>query len=217
METHRIKILRDTPFHIANTVISISDYRKQYPLIVNEFNSDTYLLNNLILHNPKLKDWFEVVEIPVNNFRVGDWVWHEKLKRAFCVVVHNINAEQMKPDYVTYEAANSFTEIYKRKATQEEINYDELLWFCDKKVLIGIRESYYYHNVWKKLFGITQAVTGYLEALKCIEQRMSVGYLIGDTINIEKEYALTLPGLKVGCMLIEHNEVIKIAKHLKLI
>ena len=217
METHRIKILKDTPFHIANTVISISDFRKQYPLIVNEFNSDQYFLNNLFLDNPELKDWFEFVEIPVNNFRVGDWVWHETMKKAFCVVVHNIDAKQMKPDYVTFEAANSFTTIYKRKATQEEINYDELIWVWDKQVLIGRRESYYYHNVWKKLVGVTQAVTGYLEALKCIEQRRAVGYLIGNTINIEKEFDLSLSGLKVGCKLIEHDEVITIAKHLKLI
>lgn len=87
MFQYNIKILKDTPFDKAYTILSPEAFRIKYSYLINTHNSDKFLADYL---NGKYKedhldielsDWFEVIETPMNNFKVGDWVWHEGEKK----------------------------------------------------------------------------------------------------------------------------------------
>jgi hypothetical protein len=222
MNKYNIKILENTPIHSKYTIISIEDFRKFYPTIINEHNSNEFLINYLKqgYKNDNLdidySKWFEVIEIKRNNFKVGDWVWHEGEKQAFTIVhwtVNNSFQKEWKPNYISLEAANNSTETYKRLATQEEIKYYNLHSFCDGHVLIGEYKCYYFNNVWKDLIGIHKNITKYLEYQK---EFFSVSTLKQFSSEIENSFDCKPNGLKVGCKEVLHEEIIQIAKILKL-
>lgn len=90
-----IKILKDTPFDVAGTELSIVNFRAKYGWIctsttTNEelikYLKEEWKLQQVQPYQKQIGDWFQVLE---NNFKVGDWVWHESLKRAFTVVVES--------------------------------------------------------------------------------------------------------------------------------
>jgi len=216
---YKIKILKDTPFDRTSTMLSITEFREKYRYLINSDNSDEFVVHYLTSGylndylGTELNKWFEVVEIPENNFRVGDWVWHEGSKQAFVVMIHQVGKE-WKPNHVSFEAANDFTEIYKRKATQAEINYYDLVHYAEKTILIGQYKSYYYNNIWKELIGISKLILQYIEASKNLSQ---ISVLVNNTSEVEHSYTTTLSGITVGCKHVPHQEVLLIAKHLKLI
>jgi len=219
---HNIKILENTPIHSKNTIISIEDFRKYYPSIVNEYNSDEFLINYLKqgYKNDSLdidySKWFEVIEIKENNFKIGDWVWHEKEKKAFIIVnwtVDNSFQKEWKPNYISLDAANNCIETYKRLATKEEIEYYDLYSFCDGSVLIGQYKCYYFNNVWKELIRVHRNITKYLQFQ---EEFFKVFTLKQFSSEIENSFDCKPNGLKVGCKEISHDDVIKIGKILKL-
>ena len=220
----RIKILKDTPFHKKDTKLTIEDFRAVYNWICVNSVSDEDLVKYIkdYTSHPQLKvaegnisDWFGVIEEYDYVYRVGDWVWHEQLKRAFCVVIHNaenLYGKDFKPNYVTFEAANQNAgTTYKRKATQEEIDMFDLRFFCDKRILVGQTKCYYYSNTWKELKGVRANVEIYMAALKSI---MSPIYVSKITPPIT--YDCKLNGIKVGCLSISHEEILEIAIELGL-
>lgn len=225
METHKIKMLRDTPFDNANAVISISEFRDRYSRFVHKDNSDEFIINYVRegyksdRHDIDFGKWFEVVEVPVNNFRAGDWVWHEGLQKAFyAVTASQVNSmtKEWQPNHVSFAAANKYVEIYKRKATDAEIEQFDLVKFGYSDILIGQYKCYYYKNVWKEFIGVHKSVSGYI--VKSKEQKLNeVSILKQGTSYIEDSWECNLNGLKVGCMAIPHDEVIGIARILKLI
>lgn len=222
MKEYKIKVLKDTPFDKAGTELSISDFRIKYNYICTNDVSNSkliaYLKNEWELQNSYYSDstianWFEVIEVPTYNFGMGSWVWHEELKQAFCVMPFS-NDRKWRPNYVSFEAANSYTGTYKRKATQEEIDYYDLVSYCDGDVLIGRYKCYYHINTWKELVGVQRNVATYIIAIKNLS---NINYLVQDSSEISNEFKCTFNGLKVGCKTVSHDDVIKIAKQLKII
>ena len=221
MYKYNIKILENTPIHSKNTIISIEDFRKYYPTIVNTHNTDEFLINYLKQGykndslNIDYSKWFEIVEIKKNSFKVGDWVWHEKEQRAFTIVhwtVDNSFCKEWKPNYITLDAANDFTETYRRLATQKEIEYYNLHSFCNGQVLIGEYKCYYFSNIWKELRGVQGNIKHYFDCYKKHTAKISVHY----SDSIENTWLCTFNGLKVGCKIISHEEVVLIANILKI-
>jgi hypothetical protein len=222
----KIKILKDTPFDLAGTVLNIADFRLKYNYISTRNVTDDELVHYIkdyksfpALSQTKnycISDWFEVIEIKKNNFKVGDWVWHEKEKKAFTIVHYHLTnnfQKEWRPNYISLEAANTFVEIYKRLATQEEIKYYDLHSFCDGQVLIGEYKCYYFNNVWKELIGIHKHITKYLEYQK---EFSSISTLKQFSSEIENSFNCKPNGLKVGCKEILHEDIISIANILKL-
>jgi hypothetical protein len=216
---YKIKVLKDTPFDVKNTILSLDEFRLKYGYLISSDNSDqfviSYLKNGFLNdhHDITLSKWFEVVEIPENSFRVGDWVWHEDLKRAFCIMIHCIGKE-WRPNYISLDAAHQFVDTFKRKATQEEINYYDLVVYAEKSILIGQYKSYYFNVVWKELIGISRVLLQYIELNKNLSQ---ISILVGNTSEVDQTYITTLSGIIVGCKHVPHQELLLIAKHLKLI
>lgn len=220
MKTYKIKILQDTPTDNAYTILSLSEFRNRYCYLINKDNSDEFIINYLTKgylsdhHDIDLSKWFEIIEVNYNNFKVGDWVWHEGEQKAFTVVTHFSTLEkEWKPNYCSVEAANNYVDTYKRKATQEEIAYYDLHSFCDGKILIGNYKCYYHNNTWKDLIGIHKNITAYLGITKTFSE---VSTLKQYSSDIEATWQCKPNGLKVGCFEVKHDEVINIAKRLNL-
>ena len=219
MKNYNIKILKDTPFDIANTILSPEAFRVKYSYLINTHNSDKFLaeyLNGGYLKDCldiNLSEWFEVLEIK-DIFKVGDWVWHEGEKKAFTVVIYkNDYQKEWKPNYASLEAVNQCPGIWKRLATKEEIQYYDLHSFCSNQILIGNYKCYYFNNVWKDLIGIHKNITKYLQYQK---ELFGVSTLKQFSSDIESTWDCKPNGLKVGCKEISHEEIIEIAKILKL-
>jgi hypothetical protein len=218
---YKIKILQDTPFDQKYTVLSIEAFRLRYSYLINTHNSDNFLVSYLkegylVDHlDVDLSKWFEVIEIG-KSFKVGDWVWHEEEQKAFVATSYSKSAFTVDwlPNCASIEAINKHTHLYKRLATKEEISYYKLTSFCKGKVLIGEYKCYYYHNIWKDLIGIHKNITKYLQ-LERMYTHISI--LEPATSNIQSSWSCVPNGLKVGCIEISHNDIISIAKILKLI
>lgn len=227
MKNIRIKILKDTPFHKKDTKLTVDDFRADYNTIcvstvsndelveyIKDYNSHPQLttMSSRRVAEGNISEWFGVVQEYDYVYRVGDWVWHEELKKAFCVLYSNsdIDRKEFKPNCVTFEAANQYASTtYKRKATQEEIDRFDLTFFCDKRILVGRTECYYYNNTWKKLTGVKENVSKYMTALNSMRP---IAWNLSHPISHE----CRLNGMKVGCINIPHEEVVKIAKELGL-
>jgi hypothetical protein len=216
MEEYRIKVLKETPFDKANTILSTADFRYKYSYLINTHNSDKFLAKYLKEEykqdnaDLQLDKWFEVIEI-APKFKVGDWVWHEGLKRAFTIVITNTSYKDFRPNYVTLAAVDCNPQIYKRLATAEEIKLYDLM-NCDGQVLIGRHKSYYFNTVWKELIGIHYTVSQYF-----IQQRAfdcSIQQLAHLSTEVENTFVCKPNGLKVGCKVITHDELITIARFL---
>ena len=215
MKNYKIKVLKDTPFHKKGIELSVTDFRQVYSYICSSSVSNEHLICYLkdYKSHPQfltpqgvcVSEWFEVVQVYEYIYRVGDWVWHKERKKAFCVMTH-LAGKDWKPNYVSFEAANQYQSIYTRKATQEEIDDNDLVLFCDKQVLIGRKQSYYYNNTWKELSMVTTTIKKYISSIKSYT----------DIGCQETSWECKPNGLKVGCTTISHEEILQIAKHLKL-
>lgn len=220
MKTYSIKVLQDTPFDKAYTILSIDEFRARYNHLVNKHNSDDFLINYLTKgyksdrYDIDLSKWFEIIEKKLNNFKAGDWIWHKGEKRAYTVVTWRGLDKSWRPNYCSVEAANSCTETYKRKATQEEIDFYDLTAVCDNNVLIGHYKCYYFNNVWKDLIGVYKNISAYLGIIK---QFHDVSTLKQSSSDLENTWNCTPNGLKVGCYKLDHDDVIFIAKKLNLL
>lgn len=210
-----IKILQDTPFDKANTILSIEAFRLKYYYLINIHNSEYFLINYLKEGwkndniDTDLSKWFEVIE---TGFKVGDWVWHEGVNKAFTIVIDNCQTKEFRPNYCTLGATNAFPKIYTRLATKEEIDYYKLVSFCDGSVLVGQSKCYYFNNVWKELTGVQANIKRYLESFKEPTDKIKVIYE-GQEVN---KWLCTFNGLKVGCQVISHEEIMQIVNILKL-
>lgn len=216
---YNIKILKDTPFDKKDTVLSIEAFRLKYNYLINTHNSDVFLVSYLnggyLKYNldTDLSEWFEVIEIR-DSFKAGDWVWHEGEKKAYTIVIDSNQTKEFRPNYCTLAAVNACPGIYKRLATTDEICYYNLFSYCDGQILIGEHKCYYFNNVWKELITIHKNITKYIQYQK---EFYTVSTLKQFSSEIEATWSCVPNGLKVGCMEIPHNEVIEIAKKLKLI
>ena len=213
---YTIKILQNTPFDKANTILSIEEFRLKYKYLINPGNSDYFLVNYLrgdyknYSLDVNLSEWFEVIEL--DSFKCGDWVWHEGIKRAYTIVIDSSTIKEFRPNCCTLNSVNANPQIYKRLATKEEIAYSDLDSFCDGSVLIGQYKCYYFNNVWKELTGVRENIVHYLKCFKEPTDKIKVMYQ-GEEQN---KWLCTFNGLKVGCQVISHEEVIQIANILKL-
>lgn len=213
---YNIKILQDTPFDKANTVLSIEAFRLKYYYLVNTHNSDYFLVNYIKEGYKKefldidLSKWFEVIEL--NSFKCGDWVWHEGDKKAYTIVIDNYERKEFRPNYCTLSAVIANPQIYKRLATKEEIEYYNLTSFCDSSVLIGQHKCYYFNNIWKELTGIRENIAHYYKCYKEPCAKIKVNY----NGSIDNTWLCTFNGLKVGCKEITHEDVVLIGNILKL-
>lgn len=210
MENKKIKVLKDTPFDKKDTLLSLDEWRERYSYIVHKQNSDEFLINYLQkgykndFFSSLIEGYFEVIE---NQFKVGDWVYNELMKQALYVVEGNKYGKEWYPCMCTIHAVNENPETYKRLATQEEIDYYTLESFCNRTVLIGKYRCYYFDNVWKPLQGVRYNIEKYLKTYK----------EFGEVYTSDSTWKCNLNGLKVGCTEISHEDILKIAKILKLI
>lgn len=208
MENKKIKVLKDTPFDKKDTLLTLEEWRERYSYIVHKQNSDEFLINYLQrgykndFFSSLIEGYFEVIE---NEFKVGDWVWNEKFKIAYFVVKNSYKG--WFPNECTLAAVNENPNIYKRKATEKEIEYYHLESFCNKKVLVGQSGCYYLAAFWKELKGVKYNIEKYLQISK----------ELGEICTDELSWKCNINGLKVGCIEISHADVLKIAKILKLI
>jgi hypothetical protein len=215
---YTIKVLKDTPFDKANTILSLKEFRERYTYIFNKDNSDQFIFHYLTegykndYHDIPLDSFFEVIAKDINDFKVGDWIWHEKLQEACNVVEHNTYYNKWKPNYATIDAVNGRPDIYKRLATPEEIQKYDLHSFCDGEVLIGQHKCYYFNTVWKELIGVKENILHYINYFKISTDKIKVIY---DNEESSK-WLCTLNGLKVGCKEISHQEIIQISNILKI-
>lgn len=204
----KIKILRDTPMHNADSVISFEEFRYNYGRLFESINDET--VNNYGTGTNNKLLWFKVIDEP--QFKIGDWIWHETLQKAFNVIDWNIDTI-IKPNECTISAANTYPDVYKRHANSDEIKYYTLHLFCDDTVLIGQSECYYFDHIWKPIIKVEWNVNKYIQTLK----EFRIIEVLNSKNDVEKSYQTRLNGLKVGCKHISHEEVIQIAKILKLI
>jgi len=222
MKQYKIKILKETPLDAEGNILTLDEWKTRYKYRFTSRISDVELIDWLKLERKTQLDapsksnvvgkWFEVIE-EKPKFIIGDWVWHEGLKRAFVAMPHTIGKE-FRPNYITIEAANSYTDVYKRLATAEEIKEYDLVAFHDSSILIGKYKSYYWNYIWHEIIGIEHNINKYI---KRNEAFCKISQLCNGTTNIEQSWDCTLNGLKVGCEVISHDEVIYIAKILNLI
>jgi hypothetical protein len=215
---YTIKVLKDTPFDKANTILSLKEFRERYTYIFNKDNSDQFVIDYLNIKNKSipdliyLREFFELKTKDINDFKVGDWVWNEKMEEACTVVISgNINKE-WRPNYATIDAVNRYTNAYKRLATPEEIQKYDLHSFCDGEVLIGQHKCYYFNTVWKELIGVKENILHYVDSFKISTDWIKVMYNNSE----ESKWLCTLNGLKVGCKEISHQEIIQISNILKI-
>lgn len=222
----KIQILKDTPFDVKGTELSLSDFRLKYGYICSRYISDIDLVRYIeeweshpVLSQTCdycISDWFKVIRTR-EPFVIGDWVWHEKLQKAFYVVNH-CDGKLFWPNFVTVEAANEFVDIYKRLAKQSEIDDYKLIPYCGGTILIGRLYFYYFDNVWKHISGVTFNINKYLRAFKEYENSfVRIGVIKGESLNTEIEYPVRFGGLQIGCKNIPHPEIIEIAKQLNLL
>ena len=224
----KIKILKETPFHKEGTELSLSDFIMYYPVMVKQSNYDEKILTDYLKNerelcinypaekasHPLIGKFFEVIEYP--QWAINEWVWHEKLSLA--MRVSDKRPDKMWPNEITSAAANEYTDTYKRKATEKEIDDNILvlvaLYFGDNddtinSLLVGRNVCYYYHNnIWKGVTGVREVVEHYFKYLNMTFPTVSIHS------PIEKEeplkYSCSYEGLTVGCQHLSHETLLKI-------
>lgn len=208
-----IKVLKDTPFDKAGAELSASDFRLRYSYLVNPYNSDYFLVNYLTkgyksdYHDVDLSQWFKVVQ---KRFKINDYVWHEKVKQAFLVT--ELAVTDMWPNHVGVNVVNANPEVYKRPATEEEVDFYGLTSICKGEVLIGRYKCYKKYSGWKEVLGIPDALERYLEIMN-FDQGITVDQ--GD--DAWSPYSVQVTGLKVGCTDVSNTDVLRAAQALNLI
>lgn len=203
-----IKIKKDTPFDKIGTILSLETFKLKYNYLINTDNSDIFLAKYLKEDNLEFKvtEWFEILES--NDFKVGDWIFHNKNKKALKIINYE-SSPIWKPNNVTIGAVNQYTKTYTRLATSDEIN-DNTLWpFLDEKLLIGKENCYYFNYIWHKLENVTFNIRTYLNNFKA-NQFLEVA------IGNNQEYLCNFSGLKIGSQVLTDTEIRFIAKILNI-
>ena len=202
----KIKILKDTPFHKANHIMVVEEFRQFYP-IIDKDNSNEFLKIFLKSNYLEFQYWFELVE--ENKYKLGDWVWHDILKKAFIVSYFKLNLD---PNEASLEAVNQYTDIWTRLATKSEIEDFTLHSFLDGRLLVGKKHCYYRNNdLWKEVVGIRKQLTYYMKVIK-IFSPTSVTILDSANANF-----VPVPlGLKIGCQQITHDEILEMVYKLNI-
>lgn len=211
--TTKIRILKDTPFDVAGTEITLEQFKGRYRWVFTSSITNEEMIQYLIEeYNCYLKypipnsvgSWFKVIDEP--KFKIDDWVWHEKMQQAF-YVIDNASGKHFWPNMATIGAVNENSDVYKRKATDLEIKYAILKPFCDSKLLVGPRACYYFDNVWKKLTGVEQNVKMYIDSINKFNHVV---------IESGTSYGCRFDGLRVGCTSVSHDDVLAIAEILNI-
>jgi len=215
MERYIIKLLRDTPLHYKGEVLTISEFRRSYYKLAAKDKSDDYLVQEFKNNATYLTKWFELIDLSVNKFKEGNWVWHKKLKKALLVVTQCYGKE-WKPNNVSLDAVNSYTDIYIRKATQQEIDEWDLCSFCNDTILIGQRESYYFNDIWREIKGVSDICRSYI-SYTTLMNSYNLRHIDDNKNSIYSDLDVIPNGLKIGCKIISHQDIMDIAKYLKLV
>lgn len=218
MENYRIKVLKDTPIDKANTTLSIPEFRERYSYIINKDNSDKFLIDfingchsdNSLYSEYRVANWFEVINL-TPTFKIGEYVWNEDTSQAYFIVDYISTGVNWKPNYTSFSAANTYKDVYKRLATCDEIANYRLIEYCDGKVLVGKYTSWYHDSkIWRKLTNVYDVVLHYM---KCTYSK-SVNTMNVNEKDIYQNYTVAQNGLKIGCLIVSHEEILKIADQL---
>ena len=209
----KIKVLKETPFNKEGAIISIKEFKDKYNYVFSSEKNDVFdeeiimYLNKereCVLKSPEttasyplIGTFFEVVD-EKDPFKEGDWVWNEKLEEAYQVVKHT---DDMWPNQCTINAANTY-EVWKRKATQEEIEQSRLTIFQSNNItiLVGVNRLYVlYTNLWKIVKYAREIITAYFEII----EKSNLGGVF--------KYPVNFNGVSVGCVVLAHNDLVQIA------
>jgi|GEM_PF-3389849 len=209
----QIKVLKDTPFDNANTVLSTGEFRSRYSYLLSKTATVAEIITLLDPNyaNPtkctELSNWFVVLE----TFSVGSYVWHEQKQTAF-IITEKSAMPFWQPNEVSLAAVNRYHNIYKRLATKEEAEYYALHPFHDD-ILIGEHKCYYHRNTWGEITNIKSVIKLYL---KQQDVYPGIGILNSDSSVKGHTWECKPNGLKIGCREIPHEEIMRIARILKL-
>jgi hypothetical protein len=213
----KIKVLKDTPFNMKDDVISVKEYREKYKYsIVDVVVPDEEILEYIqherdvvrnnpvtISKKPFMGEFFEVVEIQ-DHFKAGDWVWNKKTQEAHLLIKYEGLEQDMWPNHATIEAANQYTDIWKRKATEEEIKEAVLHYFPIDRypVLVGRNRVFVKDNVWKEVKNAKR--------LLALIKRKGF-YLTAENVKVgERTFEPFIAGIKLGCVTIGDHIIKKI-------
>lgn len=109
---------------------------------------------------------------------------------------------------------SDFRVNYNYICTNDVSDDDLISQYCDGDVLIGRYNCYYHINTWKLLYNVYANIQVYINTVKSLT---FVDYRDTKSSNISNTIICELNGLKVGCKMISHKEVIEIARQLEII
>lgn len=216
MKTY-FKITKDTPLHNKDTELTSNEFFFNYDWIVDCDIPEGEFLNEIRENIKKgyKYPWFEMIDIEKNNFRIGDCVWHEELREALFVIHHTLDTKHFKPNNVSLEAANDYTDFYKRHATKKEANDAQLVSYHEDRILLGKHKCYYFSNTWKEVTGVHDLLKVYLrihyDMINAFVEIKNPGGL--DPIMAKD---VILNGLKIGCLELPHDTIMQMCRQLNL-
>ena len=221
---YKIKILKDTPFDVAGTELSISEFRLKYNYICTRAIDDIELINYLHSYtsHPQLKqtikftinDWFKVI-ILTPQFESGDWVWHEKLHVAMEVTMY---CTGMLPNQVTKDAANTYEDTYKRQATQQEIDQYRLVPYHNGLYLVNSFAVYVYSNIWKEITNFKIILNKYFRQnnFSNLKLELIFPYPACEKNRTISKFNVVSGGLTIDNVYLSHADLVAINKQLNL-
>lgn len=192
------KVLRDTPFHGKDAVISQSEF--------NKFYGPGYMLQASTASAEPSNKWFKVME---DEFKIDDIVWHENMKRPMTVVSSlDIGSH---PYECTIEAVKSYPNVYKRLATKEEINTYALESYASGRVLANTREVWYFDDpVWT---GIKDPVPVLCDIIKAQQVLSSTKVAEHNGAS----HPVRIGTIKIGCVTLTYEEVQSMARKMNIL
>lgn len=209
----KIKVLKETPFNKQGAIISIKEFKDKYNYVFSSEENDilddeiiTYLNKEreCVLKSPEttasyplIGTFFEVIDVE-EPFKVGEWVWHEKLKEAFQIIKYE--GQCLWPNHATLGAVTQYTDTWKRRATEQEYINSVLHYFYidSHPVLVGKNKVYVKVNTWKEVIHAKQIIFNY------VNKEHKLGLVrIGDRV-----FEAYDSGITIGCVTIP-SDVIK--------
>lgn len=195
----QIKVLQNTPVSYAGELLTVTEFREKYTMY-NKDNSDFFVID--ALSKGEYAIWFQVIE---DKFKVGDWVWSEKLNEALQIIADpGLRADRMKPNECTIGAVRDNPQIYLRLAKPLEIDDYTPRMFGDN-LLVNRKKVYHFDIVWNEIIGVSYNLNKYFSLTN------DLGTVSKIVINETIEWKVKPNGLKIGCTSIEHADLIKIA------
>lgn len=211
MKAFKIKVLRDTPSHLAGSLMEPMEFKLFFPYIVHPDKFDKRIYD-ILFEQKELSKWFETIEVQ-HKFKLGDWVFNEKTQCAYKIVDWCYGVIELLPNQCTLAAVEENPSVYKRLATHQEIAHFELHSFKEGKILIGKHKCYYTAHIFQEIKGIEKIVKEYcfvkkeffIEVLTDVKPKQLSSVFYGES-----------NGLRFGCMEFTHAEIKEVARILEI-